>query len=207
MSNKTSDTVFDRRRAHEIKLSAVIDFASDLFNRKGYAATSLDEIANHFNVSKPTLYYYVKSKPNLLKLCYEKGFELCEEVMDNVLASDQTGLQKLKNYHIEIGKVRNQCPICVVQEYTSLPEDAIEEIQDRARIMDHKFTKIVEMGVEDGSIGNVPPRLTALLVMGAFSWTARWYSESGPLSIEEIFDLLTSIIIDGLKAKDGARKP
>jgi AcrR family transcriptional regulator len=56
----------ERAREREIKREAVIRAAVHAFNRKGYHNTSLDDIAAALDVTKPTVYYYVTSKEQLL---------------------------------------------------------------------------------------------------------------------------------------------
>src|SRR5204863_247104 len=54
---------------------AVIRAAAREFNRKGYHNTSLDDIAARLEVTKPTVYYYVTSKEQLLFQCFVAGVE------------------------------------------------------------------------------------------------------------------------------------
>jgi AcrR family transcriptional regulator len=42
------------------------DVASDLFERNGITATSMDDVARELGVSRPTLYYYYSNKEELL---------------------------------------------------------------------------------------------------------------------------------------------
>ena len=58
-----------RAQQREAKRNAVLQTAARLFNERGYHATSLDDIAEQLHVSKPTLYYYVKSKDDILLEC------------------------------------------------------------------------------------------------------------------------------------------
>src|SRR5437763_15175228 len=63
----------ERRRDRELKREAVIRAAAHAFNRKGYHNTSLDDIAAALEVTKPTVYYYVTSKEQLLFQCFVAG--------------------------------------------------------------------------------------------------------------------------------------
>ncbi len=47
--------------------------AAQMFNERGFHATSLDDMPAHLNVTKPTLYYYVKNKEEILLACMETG--------------------------------------------------------------------------------------------------------------------------------------
>src|SRR2546421_12369540 len=63
----------ERLRDREVKREAVIRAAAHAFNRKGYHNTSLDDIAAALEVTKPTVYYYVTSKEQLLFQCFVAG--------------------------------------------------------------------------------------------------------------------------------------
>src|SRR2546421_13074244 len=63
----------ERLRDREVKREAVIRAAAQAFNRKGYHNTSLDDIAAALEVTKPTVYYYVTSKEQLLFQCFVAG--------------------------------------------------------------------------------------------------------------------------------------
>src|SRR5579859_7812406 len=65
----------ERVREREVKREAVIRAAAHAFNRKGYHNTSLDDIAAALEVTKPTVYYYVTNKEQLLFECFLAGVE------------------------------------------------------------------------------------------------------------------------------------
>lgn len=61
----------------------VLDSAVRVFARRGYAGTSVENILEATGLSKPTLYYYFKSKAGLfraiLEFAYDEGFRLMQE--------------------------------------------------------------------------------------------------------------------------------
>ena len=65
-----------RGQQRQIKRDAVLATAAQLFNERGFHATSLDDIAARLNVSKPTLYYYVKNKDEILIECVRNGLQM-----------------------------------------------------------------------------------------------------------------------------------
>jgi len=80
----------DREQQREAKRQAVLQAAAELFNERGFHATSLDDIAARLNVSKPTLYYYVKNKDEILLQCVSKGLEM---TLEGIEASRAGGWQ------------------------------------------------------------------------------------------------------------------
>ena len=59
----------DRQKEREIKRDAVLRAAAQAFNENGFHKTSLDDVAERLNVTKPTIYYYVKNKDQILFEC------------------------------------------------------------------------------------------------------------------------------------------
>ncbi len=202
MKNRVDKNVFDRRRDHDVKREAVLRIAAEMFNKRGYAATSLDEIAQHFGISKTALYYYVKSKPVLLQMCYELTLNLCEEVMVEVLQSNASGIEKVETYFRGvIGGILKTGPVAIVHEFAILPKDAFDNIHGRARLLDSNLADIIEAGIADGSIAEVPPKLTELILMGANNWIQRWYNPDGDKTLEEVADCFIFLFVNGLKSR------
>ncbi len=65
---------------------AILDSAIAIFARKGYAGASIQDILQATKLSKPTLYYYFKSKAGLfqaiLDSAYDESFRLMKEAVD-----------------------------------------------------------------------------------------------------------------------------
>ena len=79
--------IVDRADEARRKRRAVIAEAARAFGHRGFHNVSLDEVAVALNVSKPTLYNYVKSKHELLYECYNLALDFGDEVMRDVLAA------------------------------------------------------------------------------------------------------------------------
>jgi AcrR family transcriptional regulator len=74
----------DRGAERKIKREAVLRVAGQLFVERGFHATSLDDIARLLNVTKPTLYYYVKNKDEILFECVRAGLEMLHDGMEKI---------------------------------------------------------------------------------------------------------------------------
>lgn len=199
------EDVFDRRRRRAVKRDALLIVASDLFNKKGYAATSLDEVAQRLNITKTALYYYVRSKPVLLCECYERTLDLCEALMDQCESLDGSGLERIQTYFRDlISGLTETGPAAVVHEFDVLPEAARAMIHARARDLDHRLEAFLRQGVSDGSMRPLPPKTSELLLMGASNWIQRWYRDGGTSDLSEIADLFVSLFTDGLAPRAAA---
>ena len=104
MSNSTENSIpslsQQRRSARELsriaKRQAVLSTAAQMFNERGFHATSLDDVAARLGVSKPTLYYYVKSKDQILLECVQQGLEMTLEGIEVSRRAGGSALDQLE---------------------------------------------------------------------------------------------------------------
>jgi len=171
----------------EMKRLAVLQEAANLFNQKGYHATSLADVAKCLNITKTALYYYVKSKNDLLYQCYLTSLEEIDTARADANQKGHTGLDKICQY-VASNSFTSHEPAALLNEI-----DAIEDKKKRLEL--HKrldrantcITEWVREGIEDGSIEDCDPELVARYIMGAFNWISRWIASS-KLSMAEITD-------------------
>ena len=67
-----------RRRDAASKCEAVLKTAARLFLEKSYGRTTLDDVADRLNITKPALYHYFPNKEEILLGCYRWGTALIE---------------------------------------------------------------------------------------------------------------------------------
>ncbi len=62
-----------RRRARDEKREAVLRTAVQLFLEQGYHGTTLNDVAERLNITKPALYNYFRGKDEILYECWAIG--------------------------------------------------------------------------------------------------------------------------------------
>jgi len=78
------------------KKDAVLLAGARLFTRKGFYGTSLDDIAQSLGVTKPTLYYYIANKEEILIECVERGLTAFHEGLIALVQSGMDGRELLR---------------------------------------------------------------------------------------------------------------
>ena len=94
----SSNSPFNRRAQHDAKRAAILSEAARLFNGQGSRATTLQDVANGLGLTKTSLYYYVKTKEELIFLCYESTLQRTHALMDELEASDLSPLQRAARF-------------------------------------------------------------------------------------------------------------
>lgn len=196
-----------RAAQRQAKRDAVLHVAAQMFNERGFHATSLDDIAARLNVTKPTLYYYVKNKDAILLACVKKGLDMTLEGIDASRAGGGNALDQLRACMRAYAQVVTQpfgmCLIRVGDE--EVPEPSRTELRRLKSEIDHAFRRLVEQGVQEGVLAPCDPKMAAFVIAGGLSWIGRWYQPAGAYSAEQIIEQCTQLLLQGVLARPAAK--
>ena len=190
----------DRATQREAKRQAVLSTAAQLFNERGFAATSLDDIAARLGVSKPTLYYYVKSKDEILLSCVRQGLHMTLEGIEASRLAGGNALDQLRACMAVYARIVTQpfgmCLIRVGDE--QVPPDSRKELRRMKSAIDQEFRRLVAQGVKEGVLAPCDPKMSAFMIAGALSWIGRWYQPDGAYDVETIVSQSTDLLLSGV---------
>jgi len=174
--------------------------ATRLFAQRGFAGTSLQDIADEMGVTRPALYYYVKSKDDLLaRLVAEITEGNTAQILD--VAHDPTldPVEKLSRIARSMAQNRALQPskfLLLVRSEAALPDDLAAMHEATKREMLRTLIAVIGEGIESGKLRPVNPRSAALAVIGMCNWIAWWFHEEDATSADEVAgdvaDLVTS---------------
>ena len=170
--------------------------AAHCFNQKGYSGTSLKDVAARLGLTDAALYYYVRSKEELVYLCYVRAAAVGREAMDAAVRDGGNGLAKVRCY---IGKhigfmVGERGPLAIMSEIPSLEPAHRDEILELSRAHSIAFEALIAEGIADGSIRPCDIRMTGNAIMGAINWIPKWFHGDAPMArhVAEQFPLILS---------------
>jgi len=189
-----------RRRDPASKREAVLKTAAELFLEKSYGRTSLDDIAQRLNITKPALYHYFHKKEEILLECYRWGTGLIEESLTEIEGSAGTGLEKVAAFVYSYANVMTvNFGRCVMRlDEGDLSDKALHEVRTYKRKIDRQLRSFIQEGIRDGSIAPCDPKIAAFSIAGAVNWICMWYEPEGPLTAEEIASQFARTLTQGL---------
>ena len=79
-------------------MARVVDAAAELFYQRGYASTTVIDISEALNITKGTLYYYVKSKEDLLFAIISETHEMTNANLRRSQQVQGTPIEKLWDF-------------------------------------------------------------------------------------------------------------
>lgn len=202
MSRPTSpwDIPGDRERQRELKRDAVILAAARAFRERGYHNTSLDDIAAVLHVTKPTLYYYVSNKEQMLFECFREGVEriaaACGEARDTRASGRERLIGVVRRYAEAITSDFGWC--MVRAEDQDLSPTMSARIKALKSEIDQDIRGLIRLGIADGSISDCDPKMAAFALAGALNWIPHWYRDNASLSAGAIADRFVDTFVNGL---------
>jgi len=189
-----------RPRDHEVKREAVIRAAARAFNERGYHHTSLDDIAAGLGVTKPTVYYYVANKEQLLFECFLAGLTPIREALGEAEQRGGTARDRLnaviRGYAAAIASDYGWCMVRAHDQ--DLGPGLRRQINTLKSEIDQGIRRLLRAGVDDGSISPCDPKLTAFAMAGALNWIAHWYRPDQAMSADEIAAAFVMFFEQGL---------
>ena len=190
------DTRFSRKRA------LILKAAAHAFGRKGFHATTLEEIAADLKVTKASLYYYFSTKEELLFEVHLLSLGDLIRRVDHFLGEERSPVAQLQAVvaeHLRVLASDYEGAFLLQQEY-ELPQKYREEIIRLRDQYEHRVLGVVQEGVRQHLFRVKDPRIVVRMMLGAINWFLRWYRADGRLSVDEIADAYIDCIFYGLLA-------
>jgi AcrR family transcriptional regulator len=190
-------------QARDSKRDAVILTAARAFNNHGYHNTSLDDIASELEVTKPTLYYYVKNKQQLLFECFRTGLEPIRAAFSDVGHSRQCARERLTVVLLRYAEaIASEFGWCMVRaEDLNLSPELQADVKALKSEIDQGIRRLLREGIADKSIAACDPKMTAFALAGALNWIAHWYRDNQALKPADIAQAFVDIFDHGLRPR------
>jgi len=194
-----------RNRAN--KEGTILTESAKLFRRKGYSATTMDEVAAAVGLSKASVFHYFESKEEILYKITKPAFEVGVDLLCETVESDLTPKEKLgKALHHQLGLIDQYFP-----RYFMLSEQDLNCVSKQMRkemspLMDRYedlWREIIAEGVSAGQFRtDLNIKLITSAILGMSAWILKWYKKSDALSVAEIAEQYIAFIGGGLFVND-----
>jgi len=182
------------KRKKQIQVQATL-----LFRKKGYAATSMRDLAQVLGLEAASLYSHINSKHQILhQICFEMATAFFTAI-ENIDRSDVVGkLRAAISAHFKVIADYPDAAAVFFNEWRHLEEPALTEFLSlRSKYQDF-YSDIIQQGIESGLFRPIDNKLAMMTILSAINWTHDWYRPDGTLSKDEIADQLSQLLISGL---------
>ena len=183
----------------------IIEKATDLFYKYGFAKASIRDIVRSVGVTNSTVYFHFKNKDEIL-------YCIIEDIGSVLLKTLQAASQEYKDpveclremifrqVCLTKGK-RKELKIYMEEQYqlpTALRDKAIRQHRQLYDIYYNKICEILDKGLGQ----QIDKTVMAFGIIAMVNWAYRWFIDNGRLSIEDVAEHITHVFFSGI-LKDG----
>jgi AcrR family transcriptional regulator len=183
--------------------------ATELFDKKGFFNTSLDDVAQAVGIKREALYYYYKNRTELLlAIIAPQAIELINS-LEEVVSSGLPAKEKLRlaiQNHLD--RFDHHC-----LEMTITLRDGVMGTSDPVRepmvkvwkTYEKLWTKLILEGQTSGEFEIVgDPKMVSFGILGMCNWLSRWYKPDGKTTVEELIETYFRLVSEGLLPRSSA---
>jgi TetR/AcrR family transcriptional regulator, cholesterol catabolism regulator len=186
------------------KNEEIAQAAIRLFEKKGYHATSVQDIADEVGLQKGSLYHYISSKEDLLMKITYQSISNFNKTLEKIIELDVPVKEKFAmavESHFQMLTQNLQMSVVLLREAFSLGEEQRKIIHDSTDLYLQLWTVILDEGVKSGEFQDTNNRLTALAILGSLNWVYRWFNPNGTLSAKEVAQHFSELFLRGIEKR------
>jgi AcrR family transcriptional regulator len=179
----------------------ILQQASALMRTKGYASTTVRDIASSLNIEAASLYNHISSKEEILEtICaslanqFETGILEINDIYFNATEKLRMAIES----HILILTQDLNASYVFIHEWRNLGEAALNEFVRRRDLYEKEFRDILFLGEQEGTFTDVDEKFVVITILSSLNSTIEWYKPNGQLSPKEVSNKLSDFILNGI---------
>ncbi|GAA1619152.1 hypothetical protein GCM10009789_86160 [Kribbella sancticallisti] len=188
--------------------SQIIAEATRLFAERGFAGTSLKDIADATGLTRPALYHYVKNKDEILAKLVSELAEGPARALRAIRRQSELGAaEKLRRIAHAIALQQATEPAkfqLLIRSEADLPEELVGPYDTSRREVLSEIVAVIEAGVESGEFRPVDARVAALAIIGQCNWVAWWHRPGTPEDNARVAGTIADLAVASVASSDAA---
>jgi|TARA_B110000908_G_scaffold150655_1_gene184799 AcrR family transcriptional regulator len=198
---------FSKGRQHQLKFQSILSEAAQLFNWQGSRATTLVDIAGSLKLTKTCVYYYVKTKEDLVYQCYVSSCDMWLQKARQANSMDANGVEKIVEMvrgHFDqyVDTLNDKAPhFAMLAEVTSLDPEHAEDIARRWDEIFQLCCDMVDQGMAQGLIEKQDSAIVSSAIFSIIQWFPVWLNRTHAANPQPVIDRVLDVLLNGLAAE------
>jgi AcrR family transcriptional regulator len=211
MAVAAPETSATRRRRKAERPKEILEAAFEEFARNGYAASTLDQVAERAGVTKGTIYVYFESKEHLfismVREFTKAALETVHEMFEQHEGSTADLLRAQFSFiyqHIVSDRRRREVVRMLIAEAARFPALADRYYEEIHRPCLTLLQKALQRGIDRGEIRNSAIIDCPQVIIAPIALVDLWmimYDTRQPLDLAAYFDAHLELVLNGLLVK------
>lgn len=191
-----------KARPKATKKEYILKKASTLFREKGFAASSMRDLAEAVGLEAASLYNHIQSKSEILQEIVFKSANECIvhlEKVENQKSSSLEKVEELIRFHTLMMLQRFDDYYVMSHEWMHLTEPYLTTFVSQRKNYVQKFENIIKQGIDKKEIKPVLPYVVVLNILSAVSGLEFWHRSKQKVTPKQLEDNMVLHLITGLK--------
>jgi AcrR family transcriptional regulator len=198
-----------KREQRAASIEALLTKALTLFITQGYHATTVEEIAQAADLTKGAVYFYFKSKANVLKTLLDRTEELTVEptlaAMEAAGTDPRDRLNAFVRSQSVIGAEKTEYMLLAIlmsAEFNGSGDEIEKRLMDLMARMEDALRETVKVGQESGAFrkGIGANELASVIMATNKGCYVEWYMRGGDLKGHDFARAFRDFVFDGVAA-------
>lgn len=184
------------------KKEFILKKAAQMFREKGFAATSMRDLAETVGIEAASLYNHIRSKNEMLEsICFDVANRFTM-YMDEIETTSQGSIKKIETllrFHIKQMIENFEEVIVCDREWKHLDEPYLSNFHNQRRTYRKRFAAIIEEGITKSEIKKIDAPTVVLIMLHSVNGIESWHRSTAKITAKELEDNMVLIMIDGLR--------
>ena len=188
--------------ANGTKKDVIIKKAAGLFRKKGFAASSMRELADSMGVEAASLYNHIGSKSELLEaICFKiaNDFNIHLEEVEKSGGSAVSKLDQLIRFHIRMMLELYDEVFVANHEWKQLKDPFLTNFLSQRKTYENTLVEIVNEGIKNREFKNIHPYVAVLTILSAVRGLEFWYRHKKNLGMNDLENDMVNHLINGIR--------
>ena len=184
------------------KKEFILKKAAQMFREKGFAATSMRDLAETVGIEAASLYNHIRSKNEMLEsICFDVANRFTI-FMDELESGHQGTIKKIETllrFHIKQMIETFEEVIVCDREWKHLDEPYLSNFHNQRRSYRKRFAAIIEEGISKNEIKKIDAPTAVLIMLHSVNGIESWHRSTAKISAKDLEDNMVLIMVDGLR--------
>ena len=184
------------------KKEFILKKAAQMFREKGFAATSMRDLAETVGIEAASLYNHIRSKNEMLEsICFDVANRYTI-FMDELESGNQGTIKKIETllrFHIKQMIETFEEVIVCDREWKHLDEPYLSNFHNQRRSYRKRFAAIIEEGISKNEIKKIDAPTAVLIMLHSVNGIESWHRSTAKISAKDLEDNMVLIMVDGLR--------
>lgn len=189
-------------RKKSAKKELILTTAAAMFRERGFAASSMRDLAEKIGIEAASLYNHIQSKAQILEEIVDGVSEECKIHLDNLEKSNSTSLEKIESlirFHTKMMMNRFEEYSVMVSQWMHLDGDKLVQFAANRRDYVKRMETIVEAGIQKGELKSLMPYVVVLNILSSVRGLEFWQRSAKTHTAQEMEDNMVVHLIGGIK--------